>query len=108
MDDKRPVEPYANGSKTEFCLNLAFISFGKITMEQFPSVYTIRIQGRLHDRWKHWFDGMTITCLESGETVIAGLIEDQSALVGVINQIHSLNLRLISINCQEGNARFRD
>jgi hypothetical protein len=80
------------------------LTFGKINMEQFPRIYTIRIQGMLHDRWKHWFDGMTITNLDVGETVIEGLIQDQSALVGVINQIHSLNLQLISINCKEENA----
>jgi hypothetical protein len=73
-------------------------------MEQFPKHYTIRIQGVLHDRWKNWFDGMTITCLDRDETIIEGLIEDQSALVGVINQIHSLNLKLISINRKEENA----
>jgi hypothetical protein len=70
-------------------------------MEQFPRIYTIRIQGVLHDRWKHWFDGMTVANLENGEAMIEGLIQDQSALVGVINQIHSLNLRLISVNCKE-------
>jgi hypothetical protein len=74
---------------------------GEIIMEPFPRIYTIRIQGGLHDRWKHWFDGMTITNLESGEVIIEGLIQDQSALVGVINQIHNLNLQLISISCQE-------
>ena len=70
-------------------------------MEQFPRIYTIRIQGVLHDRWKHWFDDMTITNLENGEAIIEGLIQDQSELVGVINQIHNLNLRLISVNCKE-------
>ena len=73
-------------------------------MEQFPRIYTIRIQGMLHDRWKNWFDGMTITNLDNGETILEGLIQDQSALVGVINQIHNLNLNLISINYKEPNA----
>lgn len=73
-------------------------------MEQFPRIYIIRIQGTLHDRWKHWFDGMTATTLENGETIIEGFIKDQSELVGVINQIHSLNLRLISVNCKEEDA----
>lgn len=73
-------------------------------MEHFPRIYTIRIQGVLHNRWKNWFDCMTITNLDSGETIIEGLIQDQSALVGVINQIHNLNLCLISINCKELDA----
>ena len=67
-------------------------------MEQFPRVYQIRILGVLPERWKTWFDGMTVTNLACGEVLIEGLIQDQSALVGVINQIHSLNLVLISIN----------
>lgn len=46
-------------------------------------------------------DGMTVDNLENGETIIEGLIQDQSELVGVINQIHSLNPRLISVNCKE-------
>ncbi len=70
-------------------------------MERFPRVYQIRIVGVLHERWKTWFDGMTVTNLDCGETLIEGLIQDQSALVGVINQIHSLNLTLISINSIE-------
>jgi hypothetical protein len=73
-------------------------------MTQFPRIYTIRIQGALQDRWKHWFDGMTVANLENGEAMIEGLIQDQSELVGVINKIHSLNLRLISVNCKEEGA----
>jgi hypothetical protein len=63
-----------------------------------PRRYAIRIQGRLHDRWMNWFDGMTVTNLNQDEVLIEGLIQDQSALVGIINQIHALNLTLISIN----------
>lgn len=67
-------------------------------MEQSPCFYAIRIQGHLHQRWMSWFDGMTVTNLESNEVLIEGLVQDQSALVGIINQIHALNLALISIN----------
>lgn len=73
-------------------------------MEQFPRIYTIRIHGVLHDRWKHWFYGMTVANVENGEAIIEGFIQDQSELVGVINQIHNLNLRLISVNCKEEDA----
>lgn len=63
--------------------------------------YTIRIQGVLDARWTHWFDGLTVTNFDNGEAVLEGPVEDQSVLVGVINQIHSLNLRLISISSGE-------
>lgn len=73
-------------------------------MEEFPRIYSICIQGRLHDRWKNWFAGMTFTNLDGEDTIIEGLIEDQSQLVGVINQIHNLNLKLVSINCKDENT----
>ncbi len=69
-------------------------------MEPFPRFFTIRITGSLHARWKDWFDGLTVTNLDNGETLLQGLIEDQSQLVGVINQVHSLNLSLVSVTSE--------
>lgn len=70
-------------------------------MQSRPIIYTIRVQGVLDDRWKHWFDGLTVTNLDHGEAVLRGPVEDQSVLVGIINQVHNLNLRLISVQCEE-------
>ncbi len=70
-------------------------------MVPFPRFYTIRICGSLHERWKNWFDSMTVTNLDNGEVLLQGMIEDQSQLVGIINQIHNLNLWLVSVNSPE-------
>jgi hypothetical protein len=70
-------------------------------MDPFPKMYTIHIKGLLHERWKHWFDGMTVIQLNDDETIIQGFIRDQSELIGVINQIHNLNLKLISVTSTE-------
>ncbi len=70
-------------------------------MDHFPKTYSILIRGNLHDRWRDWFDGLTVTNLDNGEVLLEGPVQDQSVLVGVINQIHSLNLTLLSINCKE-------
>ena len=70
-------------------------------MTQFPRNYKIRIKGVLHERWKDWFDGMTITNQENGEVLLQGIVQDQSILVGIINQIHNLNLELISVICED-------
>ncbi len=43
-------------------------------MEPLPRIYTIRIQGELHERWRNWFDGMTVTSPNQGEVIIEGLI----------------------------------
>jgi hypothetical protein len=72
-------------------------------MNQFPKICTIRIEGNLHERWKDWFDGMTVKNLENGEVLLQGCIEDQSVLIGIINQIHNLNLILVSVNYERSN-----
>jgi hypothetical protein len=73
----------------------------EFTGMEFPRNYTICIKGNLHERWQDWFDGLTITNLENGNVLLQGVIADQSNLVGIINQIHSLNLELVSVNCEE-------
>ncbi len=71
-------------------------------MEPSPEYYyTIRVGSHLHPRWSDRFDGLQVTNLENGEALLQGFLQDQSALVGIINQIHNLNLRLIAVNCEE-------
>lgn len=62
-----------------------------------PRVYEIRVEGHLGDGWTEWFDGLVIRNDPNGETVLTGLLADQSALFGVLSKIHDLNLVLISI-----------
>jgi hypothetical protein len=61
-----------------------------------PVVYQIRIEGHLDERWLRWFEGLDVTPLPEGETVISGEM-DQSALHGVLNRIRDLGLELISV-----------
>jgi hypothetical protein len=62
-----------------------------------PHVYEIRIEGQLPDRWSDWFDGLAICTEADDQTVLAGLVADQSALYGLLAKIHALNLTLISV-----------
>jgi len=62
-----------------------------------PRVYEIRVEGHLGDRWSEWFDGLVIRNDPNGETILTGILADQSALFGVLSKIHDLNLVLISI-----------
>ena len=57
----------------------------------------IRIRGALDPCWFDWFDGLTVTNLENGETVLAGRVADQAAVHSVLGRIRDLNLRLISV-----------
>lgn len=61
--------------------------------------YEIRVRGQLDSHWITWFEGMTLTSLENGETLIAGPIRDQAALHGILAKIRDLGLQLLSVVC---------
>ena len=66
-----------------------------------PYVYQIRIRGHLSDQWTNWFEGLTITLEEDGDTLLTGPIVDQLALFGLLKKVRDLGLPLVSINCAE-------
>jgi hypothetical protein len=59
----------------------------------------IRVKGHLSPRWKSWFDGLTIEGLPNGTSRLCGLLPDQSALHGVLDQVRHLGLELVSLAC---------
>lgn len=64
--------------------------------------YELVVQGHLDELWAQWFEGMTLSHVENGEsgaasTMIAGAVADQSALHGLLIKIRNLNLKLISV-----------
>ena len=62
-----------------------------------PAWYEIRLAGRLDPRWSARFDGMTLTPLGGGVTLLAGRVADQSALHGVLRSLSDLGLPLLSV-----------
>lgn len=66
------------------------------------SVYQIRVQGRLEERWSDWFDNFTILG-DGNQTILTGPVADQAALRGLLNKIWDLNLTLISLERVETN-----
>jgi hypothetical protein len=63
-----------------------------------PELYEIRIRGHLDDRWADWFEGLTITRADNGDTVLRGPVVDQAALHGVLRKVRDLGLSLLSVN----------
>jgi hypothetical protein len=63
-----------------------------------PTVYQIRIQGHLSQRWTDWFAGLTITLEEDGKTLLSGPVVDQSALHGILKKIRNLGMPLLSVH----------
>jgi hypothetical protein len=61
-----------------------------------PKFYQIRIKGHLGPEWTDWFEGLTITLGEDGDTLLTGPVVDQSALHGLLKKIRDLGLPLVS------------
>lgn len=61
-----------------------------------PAWYELRVESVLDSCWAYSFDGLQISS-EGRETVISGLVPDQSALHGLLAKICDLGLCLISV-----------
>ena len=61
-------------------------------------IYQIRIKGHLGGQWRDWFEGMSITREDDGNTVLIGAVVDQSALYGLIRKVRDLGMPLLSVN----------
>ena len=62
-----------------------------------PMIYQIRIKGHLGRQWTDWFEGLTITPEDNGETLLTGPVVDQAALHGVLRKVRDLGMPLISV-----------
>jgi hypothetical protein len=60
--------------------------------------YQIRIKGHLGQQWTDWFEGLTITLEDNGDTLLSGKVVDQAALHGLLKKVRELGIPLISVN----------
>ena len=67
-------------------------------METSPTIYEIRVAGHLSPQWADWFEGLTITLEEDGNTLLTGPVADQAALHGLLKKVRDLGLSLLSVN----------
>jgi hypothetical protein len=63
-----------------------------------PGLYEIRIKGHLDGRWSDWFEGLTISLEDNGDTLLTGPVVDQAALHGLLKRVRDLGITLVSVN----------
>jgi len=75
-------------------------------------VYQIRIKGHLSRQWTDWFEGLTITLEDNGDTLLTGTVIDQAALHGILKKVRDLAIPLLSVKSvdpnQTGNQNIKD
>ena len=62
-----------------------------------PLVYQIRIKGHLGRDWTDWFEGLSITLEDNGETLLTGPVIDQAALHGLLKKVRDVRMPLLSV-----------
>ena len=70
--------------------------------EPAPTIYQIRVDGHLDERWTGWFYDLAITHESDGTTTLRGPLPDQTVLHTILDRIRDMNLKLISVcsvNC---------
>ena len=60
-------------------------------------MYEIRLEGHLGPEWTDWFEGLTLTLEDNGESLLTCAVVDQAALYGLLRKVRDVGLRLVSI-----------
>jgi len=60
-------------------------------------LWEIRVRGHLAGDWRDWLNGLEISSLAGGTTLLCGATVDQAALMGILNKLNRLNVTLISL-----------
>lgn len=72
--------------------------------------YEIHVQGRIGERWAHWFEDMRVSTTEGGVkggnvTTLTGSVPDQAALLGLLQKLYTLGLPLLLVKVQLNEER---
>lgn len=60
-------------------------------------MYEIRLEGHLGPEWTDWFECLTLTLEDNGESLLTCSVVDQAALYGLLRKVRDVGLRLVSI-----------
>lgn len=69
-----------------------------------PVIYQIRLKGQLGPQWTDWFEGLTITLDDNGDTLLTGPVADQAALHGLLKKVRDLGMALVAVSSVESDS----
>lgn len=90
------LEP--RGNMTHMRINANQENQETISTGKYGRCIVIHVKGQLDESWSDWLDGMEVKLLENGEMILSGYIEDQAALMGLLNKLYGLNLALLGLS----------
>ncbi len=61
--------------------------------------YSIRVRGRLPERWAPRFAPLSLRVEPDGTTLLRGPLPDQVALHGTLGRLRDLGVELVSVEC---------
>jgi hypothetical protein len=105
QDDSSPTVVLRCKQAIKFSLRFTMGHFRKYDQ---PCHYDIWVRGSIDSQWADWFDGLTILFPGEGETLLTGVIIDQSGLFGVLAVIRVLRLTLLSVQRDELAGEIED
>ena len=62
------------------------------------AIYQIRIKGHLKPQWADWFENLTMSLEDNGDTLLTGPVVDQAALYGLLKKVRDLGIPLLSVS----------
>ena len=68
-------------------------------------IYQIRLKGHLSRQRMDWFEGLTITLEEDGNTLLTGALIDQAALHGILKKVRDLGMPLLFVHAVDFRPR---
>lgn len=67
------------------------------TLTTRPMIYQISLEGHLGLDWTDWFESLTLTLEENGNTLLTVSVVDQAALYGLLRKVRDLGLPLLGV-----------
>lgn len=61
----------------------------------------VTVKGQINGHWAEWFEDLTLSHTEEGDTTLSGRVVDQAALHGLLAKLRDLGLSIASVNAVE-------